>query len=122
MFEEMERWVGELSPDETSQTIQALSKDSVRNGKNKRLTEESVEVEAGYGKPSTFQSYTETSSYMQGGRSGKMSTNESNRLWLNKMIDTSYDGKESYGGQYQQQSQFNTEYNTGKSLVHLFAA
>ncbi|KAJ3901562.1 Het-C-domain-containing protein [Lentinula edodes] len=95
MFEEMERWIGELSPDETSQTIQALSKDSVRNGKNKRLTEESEEVEAGYGTSSTSQSYTETSSYMQGGRP-----------------DTSYGGEESYGGQYQQQSQYNIGYDT----------
>ncbi|KAJ3922038.1 Het-C-domain-containing protein [Lentinula edodes] len=68
MFEQMERWIGELSPDETSQTIQALSKDSVRNGKNKRLTEESEDVEAGYGTSSTSQSYTETSRFSNYGR------------------------------------------------------
>lgn len=81
MFEEMERWIGELSPDETSQTIQALSKDSVRNGKNKRLTEESEDVEAGYGTSSTSQSYTETSSYMQGGRPGKIRMNQTVYDW-----------------------------------------
>ncbi|KAJ3830304.1 Het-C-domain-containing protein [Lentinula raphanica] len=56
MFEEMQRWIGGLGEDEASQTIEALTKESVRNGKNKRLTDESEgQVEAGYGTPYTSQ-------------------------------------------------------------------
>ncbi|KAF5392598.1 hypothetical protein D9757_002270 [Collybiopsis confluens] len=50
MFEEMERWIGGLGPDEASQTIQALTKESVREGKNKRLGDGGEgQVESGYG-------------------------------------------------------------------------
>ncbi|EKM61451.1 uncharacterized protein PHACADRAFT_248072 [Phanerochaete carnosa HHB-10118-sp] len=36
MFEEMERWIGALEPDESERILEALSKESVRAGKNKR--------------------------------------------------------------------------------------
>ncbi|KAJ7750328.1 Het-C-domain-containing protein [Mycena metata] len=50
MFEEMERWLGGLGEDEARETITALTKDSVRNGKNKRLGSENEDLtEAGYG-------------------------------------------------------------------------
>ncbi|KAJ3810678.1 Het-C-domain-containing protein [Lentinula aff. lateritia] len=105
MFEEMERWIGELGPDETLQTIQALSKDSVRNGRNKRLMEESEEIEAGYGTPT--QSYTEASSYMLGGRSGKMSANGSNRRSQQYSSSIGYGGSEHYEGYDSNQSKQN---------------
>ncbi|KAK1218701.1 hypothetical protein PQX77_018600 [Marasmius sp. AFHP31] len=50
MFEELQKWFGALGPDVGEQTIQALTKDSVREGKNKRFSEESEGmVEPGYG-------------------------------------------------------------------------
>ncbi|KAJ6486163.1 Het-C-domain-containing protein [Mycena vitilis] len=50
MFQAMERWLGGLGEDEARQTIDALTKDSVRNGKNKRLGSENEDFsEAGYG-------------------------------------------------------------------------
>ncbi|GJE86244.1 heterokaryon incompatibility protein Het-C domain-containing protein [Phanerochaete sordida] len=36
MFEEMERWIGSLGPEESERIVAALSKESVRAGKNKR--------------------------------------------------------------------------------------
>ncbi|KAJ8084687.1 hypothetical protein PM082_003463 [Marasmius tenuissimus] len=50
MFEELQKWFGALGPDAGEQTIQALTKDSVREGKNKRFSDESEGmVEPGYG-------------------------------------------------------------------------
>ncbi|KAL0580689.1 hypothetical protein V5O48_001330 [Marasmius crinis-equi] len=50
MFEELQKWFGALGPDVGGQTIQALTKDSVREGKNKRFSDESEGmVEPGYG-------------------------------------------------------------------------
>ncbi|KAJ7044922.1 Het-C-domain-containing protein [Mycena alexandri] len=50
MFEEMQRWLGGLEEDEARETIEALTKESVRNGKNKRLGSENEDLtEAGYG-------------------------------------------------------------------------
>ncbi|KAJ7150218.1 Het-C-domain-containing protein [Mycena filopes] len=50
MFEEMQRWLGGLGEDEARETIEALTKESVRNGKNKRLGSEGEDLtEAGYG-------------------------------------------------------------------------
>jgi hypothetical protein len=48
MFEEMERWLGELAPDDARRTIEALSKENVRNHKNKRLDGGELDEE-GYG-------------------------------------------------------------------------
>ncbi|CAL1694230.1 unnamed protein product [Somion occarium] len=36
MFEEMEKWIGALGPEEAERTLQALTKESVREGQNKR--------------------------------------------------------------------------------------
>ncbi|KAK7058606.1 hypothetical protein VNI00_002242 [Paramarasmius palmivorus] len=80
MFEAMQKWFGGLGPDEGGQVIEALTKESVREGKNKRLSEEGQgQIEAGYGghKHSSGggyssggqQSYGQQSSY--GGDSGR---------------------------------------------------
>ncbi|KAK7686586.1 hypothetical protein QCA50_010186 [Cerrena zonata] len=37
MFEGLEKWIGGLGPEEAEKTLQALTKESVREGKNKRL-------------------------------------------------------------------------------------
>ncbi|KAH8120007.1 Het-C-domain-containing protein [Phellopilus nigrolimitatus] len=37
MMDQMQRWIGGLGEDERRQTIEALTKESVRNGKNKRI-------------------------------------------------------------------------------------
>ncbi|KAJ3750923.1 Het-C-domain-containing protein [Lentinula detonsa] len=93
MFEEMERWIGSLGPDEASQTIQALTKESVRNGKNKRLMDETEgQVEAGYGTLYTSQQPVQIPGYPQG--------NE----------DTNYGGEQRFESQYEQQSQ--NDYNS----------
>ncbi|KAH6912796.1 heterokaryon incompatibility Het-C [Coprinopsis sp. MPI-PUGE-AT-0042] len=50
MFEHIEQWIGGLGPDEAAETIQALSKESVRDHKNKRLGSENQSFEEpGYG-------------------------------------------------------------------------
>ncbi|KAF8899167.1 heterokaryon incompatibility protein Het-C-domain-containing protein [Infundibulicybe gibba] len=50
MFDHMERWIGGLGPEVARETIQALTKDSVREGKNKRLgSEGESQMEPGYG-------------------------------------------------------------------------
>ncbi|KAJ6541906.1 heterokaryon incompatibility protein Het-C-domain-containing protein [Mycena capillaripes] len=50
MFQEVERWLGGLDEDEARQTLEALTKESVRNGKNKRLGSENEDLsEPGYG-------------------------------------------------------------------------
>ncbi|KAJ7805214.1 Het-C-domain-containing protein, partial [Mycena olivaceomarginata] len=50
MFEELERWIGGLEGDVARETIEALTKESVRNGKNKRLGSENEDLsEPGYG-------------------------------------------------------------------------
>ncbi|KAG7099815.1 hypothetical protein E1B28_001626 [Marasmius oreades] len=49
MFEEMQKWFGGLGPDVGQETIQALTKEGVREGKNKRFEEEGKgRVEPGY--------------------------------------------------------------------------
>ncbi|KAL0951712.1 hypothetical protein HGRIS_008387 [Hohenbuehelia grisea] len=49
MFETMEKWFGGLGPEMGQQVIDALSKDSVRAGKNKRIGSEEQQVtEPGY--------------------------------------------------------------------------
>ncbi|KAJ4002175.1 Het-C-domain-containing protein [Lentinula boryana] len=79
MFEEMERWIGSLGPDEASQTIQALTKESVRNGKNKRLMDEREgQVEAGYGTPSTSQQQAQIAGYPQGDEGHNHNQSEQN--------------------------------------------
>jgi hypothetical protein len=50
MFEHMEKWIGGLGSDEAAETIKALSKESVRDHKNKRLGSEDQSFdEPGYG-------------------------------------------------------------------------
>lgn len=50
MFEHMEQWIRGLGPDEATQTIEALSKESVRDHKNKRIgSEDQSFEEPGYG-------------------------------------------------------------------------
>ncbi|KAF9270787.1 Het-C-domain-containing protein [Marasmius fiardii PR-910] len=50
MFQEMEKWFGGLGSDVGQETIQALTKESVREGKNKRFAEEGQGmIEPGYG-------------------------------------------------------------------------
>ncbi|KAF7302983.1 Heterokaryon incompatibility protein het-c [Mycena kentingensis (nom. inval.)] len=50
MFEELERWLRDLDHDVQRETIQALTKESVREGKNKRLGSENESFdEPGYG-------------------------------------------------------------------------
>ncbi|KAJ7597340.1 Het-C-domain-containing protein [Mycena floridula] len=50
MFEAMEQWIGGLGPDVAQETLHALTKESVRNGKNKRLGEDGQQLEeSGYG-------------------------------------------------------------------------
>ncbi|KAJ2923604.1 hypothetical protein H1R20_g13491, partial [Candolleomyces eurysporus] len=50
MFNEMERWLGGLGPDDAKLTIAALTKESVRDHKNKRLgSEDQNWDEPGYG-------------------------------------------------------------------------
>ncbi|KAJ7144853.1 Het-C-domain-containing protein [Mycena crocata] len=50
MFQEMEKWLGGLGDDVARETLQALTKESVRNGKNKRLGSENEDFsEPGYG-------------------------------------------------------------------------
>ncbi|PFH52311.1 hypothetical protein AMATHDRAFT_46432 [Amanita thiersii Skay4041] len=65
MFEEMEKWIGGLGSGEAENTIRALTKESVRNGKNKRLgSDETVYAEPGYGNNRGAGSqYGATSSY-----------------------------------------------------------
>ncbi|KAF7307409.1 Het-C-domain-containing protein [Mycena indigotica] len=49
MFKELERWIRDLDDDVARQTINALTKESVRNGKNKRLGSENQSYdEPGY--------------------------------------------------------------------------
>jgi len=50
MFEHMERWLGGLGPDEAGQVIERLTKQSVRDHKNKRIGSEDMNFEEpGYG-------------------------------------------------------------------------
>ncbi|KDQ31260.1 hypothetical protein PLEOSDRAFT_1111739 [Pleurotus ostreatus PC15] len=53
MFETMEQWFGGLGPDLEGQVLEALSKESVKNGKNKRIGSDTEEiVEPGYSRES----------------------------------------------------------------------
>ncbi|KAF7307412.1 Heterokaryon incompatibility protein het-c [Mycena indigotica] len=50
MFQELERWIRDLDEDTARDTINALTKESVRNGKNKRLgSDDQAYDEPGYG-------------------------------------------------------------------------
>ncbi|KAJ7492177.1 Het-C-domain-containing protein [Mycena latifolia] len=50
MFQEVEKWLGGLDRDAGRETLNALTKESVRNGKNKRLGSENENLdEPGYG-------------------------------------------------------------------------
>ncbi|KAJ6623117.1 heterokaryon incompatibility protein Het-C-domain-containing protein [Mycena sp. CBHHK59/15] len=50
MFQTMEQWLGGLGEDEARETLNALTKESVRDGKNKRLGSENENLdEPGYG-------------------------------------------------------------------------
>ncbi|EAU92260.1 heterokaryon incompatibility protein HET-C [Coprinopsis cinerea okayama7 len=66
MFEHMQKWIGGLGPDEAAQTIEALTKESVREHKNKRLGSEGHSFdEPGYGGCS--HSYKPSGGYSSGG-------------------------------------------------------
>ncbi|KAF8667700.1 Het-C protein [Rhizoctonia solani] len=49
MYEELTRWFGSLGESEGQQTIQLLTKESVRDGKNKRIGSEESGAGGGYG-------------------------------------------------------------------------
>ncbi|CEL53878.1 hypothetical protein RSOLAG1IB_06660 [Rhizoctonia solani AG-1 IB] len=49
MYEELTRWFGGLGESEGQQTIQLLTKDSVREGKNKRIGSEDSNIGGGHG-------------------------------------------------------------------------
>ncbi|KAJ4485648.1 Het-C-domain-containing protein [Lentinula aciculospora] len=106
MFEEIKRWIGNLGPDEASETIQALTKDSVRNGKNKRLSDESEsQAEAGYG---TSQSQTQAA-----GTYGQNDGYDS-RPGQQYSDPVGSGGRQQYGGYGLNQSEQNS-YSSGQS-------
>ncbi|KAF5352439.1 hypothetical protein D9756_005841 [Leucocoprinus leucothites] len=66
MFEHMEKWIGGLGSDEAQEIIQRLTKESVREHKNKRIGSEDMNLEEpGYShKP---QNYSQGNQYSSGG-------------------------------------------------------
>jgi hypothetical protein len=69
MFEAMEQWFRDLGSEAGEQTIEALTKESVREGKNKRLSEEQQQdIEPGYGRrPGQSQGHSQSSGGGYGG-------------------------------------------------------
>ncbi|KAF9015756.1 heterokaryon incompatibility protein Het-C-domain-containing protein [Cyathus striatus] len=61
MFEEMEKWLGGLGPDEAEQVIHALTKESVRDHKNKRIGSEDQNWE----EPGYDDRYSSSNTYEQ---------------------------------------------------------
>ncbi|KAL4251519.1 von Willebrand factor A domain-containing protein 7 [Abortiporus biennis] len=72
MFEEMEKWIGALGPEESQQILQALTKDSVREGKNKRQGSDDDLTQSNlvYGGGRTNQSQSQGQSQGYGGSYG----------------------------------------------------
>ncbi|THV06567.1 Het-C-domain-containing protein [Dendrothele bispora CBS 962.96] len=96
MFEAMEQWFRDLGSEKGEETIQALTKESVREGKNKRLTEEQQQdIEPGYGRrPGQSQGYGQSS----GGYGGRQQSQSGG-----------HGGGSGYGGGgYQQQSEYSS--------------
>lgn len=93
MFQHMEKWLGGLGPEETQTIIQALTKDSVRNGNNKRPGSEN-ETQPTYG----------------GHSHGPISSGYSKQQG-----QAQYDGGGQYGGSRTEESSFGqTEYSSGQ--------
>ncbi|KAF8665446.1 hypothetical protein AX16_000464 [Volvariella volvacea WC 439] len=105
MFQHMENWIQGLGPEEGERTIQALSKESVREGKNKRLGSEEEDVghghsHGGHGGNSGHQSYGQEEetggSYDDGGRES---------YYQNDNYQSGYRrGGHEYGGQEEEDS------------------
>ncbi|TFK41913.1 heterokaryon incompatibility protein Het-C-domain-containing protein [Crucibulum laeve] len=97
MFEHMQMWIGGLGPDEASQVIQALTKESVRDHKNKRIgSEDQSWDEPGYGGCSHGGSRTETpktSSYGQGNSYSSGNTYGSSQTYGETRHESSYGGR-----------------------------
>ncbi|KAJ7654177.1 heterokaryon incompatibility protein Het-C-domain-containing protein [Mycena rosella] len=148
MFQEMERWLGGLGQDEARETINALTKDSVRNGKNKRLGSENENLdEPGYGgcghgaqpqrKPQG-QSQSQSQSYGSGGQQRQQQYGETQSSYSSgntrqsegynsssNEYSSSNDRTESYdrSGQSEEYSssrrdEGNDEYSGGRSESH----
>ncbi|KAF5375096.1 hypothetical protein D9758_000522 [Tetrapyrgos nigripes] len=99
MFEAMEQWFRDLGSEESEQTIEALTKESVREGKNKRLSEEQQQdVEPGYGRrPGQSQGHSHS-----GGGSGYSGGNDNSygqQRRQEESVQQSFPGyqQESYG-------------------------
>ncbi|KAK7063818.1 heterokaryon incompatibility protein HET-C [Favolaschia claudopus] len=114
MFREMESWLQKLDEDQARETIAALTKESVRNGKNKRLGSENEDLsEPGYGgcghgaQPQRYgsggggQSQENQSSYSGGRNTGYSGRDETEYSSNNEYSRGNNEGRrqtEEYGG------------------------
>ncbi|TFK17376.1 Het-C-domain-containing protein [Coprinopsis marcescibilis] len=133
MFDHMQRWIGGLGPDEARQTIQALSKESVRNHKNKRLGSEDQSFDEpgyagcghGHGKPSSNKpSAGSKPQVATGGYGGAAAAvgyggrrQDNTGYGGGRQDNTSYGGRKDntgYGGGRQETTQDNTGYSAGR--------
>ncbi|KAI3622000.1 heterokaryon incompatibility protein het-c [Moniliophthora roreri] len=122
MFEEMQKWFGGLGPDEDERTIQALTKESVREGKNKRLNEEGEgQIEPGYGgSKHTSGGYGSGGGYSSGGDRqqgyGQDSSYSSGRHQESQYGGSSGYGRDSGGygfSRHEQQSSYGSRNDDG---------
>ncbi|KAK0246194.1 Het-C-domain-containing protein [Armillaria nabsnona] len=108
MYDELEKWVGAMG-EEARDTIGKLTKDAVREGKNKREGDGSVEAgyggcghgsSASYGRKTQNSGYQDQSSYQSsGGYGGGQSHGSSQQSSYGGRNESTYGGQNEYSGQ-----------------------
>ncbi|KAJ7146223.1 heterokaryon incompatibility protein Het-C-domain-containing protein [Mycena epipterygia] len=125
MFQEMENWLGGLGQDEARETLDALTKESVRNGKNKRLGSENENLDepgyggCGHGAQPQRKPQGQSQSYGSGGQQQQQQYGESQSSYSsgNTRQDEEYNtSSNEYGsGEQERQQQYGESYSSGNT-------
>ncbi|KAI0094507.1 heterokaryon incompatibility protein Het-C-domain-containing protein [Irpex rosettiformis] len=118
MFDEMERWFRSLDQDAAEQTLQALTKESVRDGRNKRQDSDSDMSSSGqiYGQTHSQSQQGGRSSYGGGSQGGYGGAQGGYRGVQSQRQDDSYRTESTGYGQ----SNYNNEYGGGRQTTSAY--